>query len=171
MATPRQRKVRNILVRTEAQLYYGLLFAGITGLVNVGMLLCWVGLSTAPLSAMGFDVISLVMDKIQPSVPSLLIAGGLLILNMATAFLLGIVISHRTFGPTVPIIRQLDRLNAGNYAYRIRLRRGDHLADVAAKINQLTDALAAAQGDDEEDEEEEEAARAADAAAAGESAA
>lgn len=57
------------------------------------------------------------------------------------AFLLGIVISHRTFGPTVRINDFLEKLIAGDYSARVNFREGDHLKDLLSPMNKLAETL------------------------------
>lgn len=55
---------------------------------------------------------------------------------------LSAVISHRTFGPTVPILRQIEAMIAGDMSKRVVLRPGDHLVDISARLNELAEKLA-----------------------------
>jgi HAMP domain-containing protein len=52
-----------------------------------------------------------------------------------------VVFSHRIFGPTVPIRRHIQKLIAGDYSSRIRLRSGDEFKALAAELNTLAEKL------------------------------
>lgn len=54
---------------------------------------------------------------------------------------LWMVFSHRVFGPTVPIQRQLGKLIEGSYDGEIKLRKNDELKDIAESLNILTRTL------------------------------
>lgn len=52
-------------------------------------------------------------------------------------------LSHRVFGPFVPIKRHIAELAAGNYSSRFRLRRDDELGEIMEALNELAEALEA----------------------------
>lgn len=64
-----------------------------------------------------------------------LLPGGLL------SFLLGVLISHRTFGPTVPLKEFLRKLLEGDYSARVRFRQKDHFQELLPLLNQLAEKL------------------------------
>jgi signal transduction histidine kinase len=66
------------------------------------------------------------------------------VLFYVAAFLLGIAISHKIYGPFVNIERMLNRYLAGDYSDRIKLRKDDDakVHEVAVAINKLADKLA-----------------------------
>jgi HAMP domain-containing protein len=65
---------------------------------------------------------------------------GVVIMSVMT-FALWTYFSHRIFGPTVPIRRQIENLCAGKYSERIQLRKYDELKDVAGALNRLAEVL------------------------------
>jgi hypothetical protein len=70
---------------------------------------------------------------------------ALLLLGSAV-FLGGVVVvglleSHRTAGAAFAIRRAVDGLRDGQTEVRVRLRRGDHLQDLARSINQLAETI------------------------------
>jgi len=70
---------------------------------------------------------------------------ALLLLGSAV-FLGGVVVvglleSHRTAGAAFAIRRAVDGLRDGQPQVRVRLRRGDHLQDLARSINQLAETI------------------------------
>jgi len=55
--------------------------------------------------------------------------------------LVGVLESHRTAGAAFAIRRAVDAIRDGQPQIRVRLRRGDHLQDVARSINQLAETI------------------------------
>jgi len=69
-----------------------------------------------------------------------------LLLMGSAVFLGGVVVvglmeSHRTAGAAFAIRRAVDGLRDGRTQVRVRLRRGDHLQDLARSINQLAETI------------------------------
>ncbi len=56
-------------------------------------------------------------------------------------FLVGFLESHRTAGAAYAIRRAVDGLRDGESQVRVRLRRGDHLQELARSINQLAETI------------------------------
>jgi len=54
---------------------------------------------------------------------------------------LGVMLSHRIFGPIVPIRAHVLRLIEGDYSSRIHLRTHDQFKDVATDLNTLAERL------------------------------
>jgi hypothetical protein len=55
--------------------------------------------------------------------------------------LVGVMESHRTAGAAFAIRRAVDAIRDGRSETRVRLRRGDHLQDLARSINQLAETI------------------------------
>lgn len=55
--------------------------------------------------------------------------------------LVGVLESHRTAGAAFAIRRAVDAIRDGQPQIRVRLRRGDHLQDLAQSINQLAETI------------------------------
>ncbi|HWU42437.1 MAG TPA: HAMP domain-containing protein [Bdellovibrio sp.] len=66
------------------------------------------------------------------SVLAVVLAGGL-------CFVFALSLTHRFFGPMVPISRHLEELKKGNFQSRIKLRDKDELYDLSQQLNQLTE--------------------------------
>ena len=49
----------------------------------------------------------------------------------------GLIITHRYYGPLIPILRALRAFRDGDYSARVHLRPGDELRDVARVINEI----------------------------------
>lgn len=59
----------------------------------------------------------------------------------ALAFLLGIALTHKVFGPMVQIERALKRLADGDYKARGALRKNDEFHEIMDSINELATKL------------------------------
>lgn len=124
-----QRRWKNLLVSPESQIEYGTLFLAVSIVVHaITTLICletyaaWkakaVEMNGVPLAAM---ILALVL---------------VYLLLYGFAFLLGLVISHRLYGPMVAVERFVARLREGDYSARLALRRRDD-----AKVRALADNL------------------------------
>jgi hypothetical protein len=60
---------------------------------------------------------------------------------VAGVIAIGVLESHRTAGAAYAIRRSIDQIREGRTGVRVRLRRGDHLKDLAAALNQLAESL------------------------------
>lgn len=66
---------------------------------------------------------------------------GFVFFALVTVVLTGILISHRYYGPMVPILRTLRGMKEDNYEELVRLRPGDELQELARALNELQDHL------------------------------
>jgi signal transduction histidine kinase len=80
------------------------------------------------------------LSLVTEGAPWILLMAGAAVL-LGGIVLVGVVESHRTAGAAFAIRRTVDALSAGSLGARIRLRRGDHLQDLAAAINRLAEVL------------------------------
>jgi signal transduction histidine kinase len=53
----------------------------------------------------------------------------------------GFRLSHRIWGPVIPLRRQINDLKNGNYQARIQLRPGDEFVELAEDLNALAHSL------------------------------
>jgi methyl-accepting chemotaxis protein len=65
----------------------------------------------------------------------------IVLLYIALNILFSILLSHRLVGPTIAFRRHIQALIKGNYTSRIRLRKHDAFAEVAADLNKLAEVL------------------------------
>lgn len=70
---------------------------------------------------------------------ALLLVGSAVFLG--GVILVGVLESHRTAGAAYAIRRALDAIRDGRPDIRVRLRRGDHLQDLATSVNQLAETI------------------------------
>lgn len=59
------------------------------------------------------------------------------LLLLPIAFISAILASHKIAGPLVRIKRSLNQMISGDYNLTVKLRKGDHLQDVAELLNKL----------------------------------
>lgn len=136
-----RRKIKHILVKSGAQLRLFYPFAVLL-IVNV---LTWMAaywwISTPAAANSTSEIVRLETAHYLAS--NLVVVGlvGVTLSGLLT-FIFWLTLSHRIFGPEVPILRQLDQMIAGNFQSRIRLRRRDEWMEVANRINQLSEKLA-----------------------------
>lgn len=69
------------------------------------------------------------------SVLGFVIVSGLVVLHQALRF------SHRIAGPTYRINESIKRVRSGDVGFRINLRKGDYLGEIADEMNLLLDWL------------------------------
>jgi len=74
----------------------------------------------------------------RPSFALLLVGSAVF---LGGVVLVGFLESHRTAGAAFAIRRVVDGLRDGQSQVRVRLRRGDHLQDLAHSINQLAETI------------------------------
>ena len=60
---------------------------------------------------------------------------------VAGVIAIGVLESHKTAGAAYAIRRSIDQIREGRTGVRVRLRRGDHLQDLAKALNQLAESL------------------------------
>ena len=69
----------------------------------------------------------------------LLLLGSVVFLG--GVIIVGVLESHRTAGAAYAIRRAVDAIRDGRPDIRIRLRRGDHLQDLATSVNRLAETI------------------------------
>jgi hypothetical protein len=134
-----RRDPRNFFIPKSGQSTYGLVFVALSSGGILGVLAGCLA-SLPPPEGSGSLWESLVHS---PQTQRLLFALTLQgFLNLIVSFTLGIIISHRTFGPIIiPIRRHIENLISGNYTSRVKLRKSDHFQDLAEQLNKLAETL------------------------------
>jgi len=59
----------------------------------------------------------------------------LIVVSMAIVFVLSVLLSHRVAGPADKIVKSLESIGEGNLTMHIRLRKKDHLKEIAQALN------------------------------------
>lgn len=123
---------RIILVNRDFQLRY----AGAA--VGVGLITTSLSVFVTLFPLYVFEIL-----RIPRFLPWPILAGmGIaLVINVASVFGMGIVITHRIAGPMYSIVRHLRRIGLGFYGYHMRIRDGDDLRYVVRNVNDMIDSL------------------------------
>lgn len=139
-----RRSLRNILVAPGGQvrLAFGM---PIGGMLAVAFLL-WALKNTllSRLSEMQATAPNLQgsFEELQQVVSLICNLGvGFLLVGIVMVAAFGLLISHRYYGPQVPILRSLQALKAGKYDESIQLRGMDELKEIAQAVNELAHEL------------------------------
>jgi hypothetical protein len=73
--------------------------------------------------------------------PLMLLAGGFLVASALTVVAQSLRVANRVAGPEFRLCQALQRIRSGDVAFRVHLRRGDLLTDMAYECNELLDWL------------------------------
>ena len=133
-----RRKLKNLLIFPESQVRYGLVFLTLATFVHIAMTIIVLKIYSAWGTSEG---------EFPVNVPVWILLAGLFVLYFAIqafAFLLGLFMSHKVFGPLVPIRRLVEDLKNGNPGQPVHLRKTDEpiLLDLAHDLNELAQKLA-----------------------------
>lgn len=131
MRNKNRRYIRNLLINPEAQIRYGLFFMAASILVHAVTTVLAIQIYaqfTAPAAqeeTMSFKFI-------------LSVIAVLYLVIYGFSFLLGLLISHRLYGPLVNIHRAMTKIKDGDFSARIVLRKNDDqkLKELADTINE-----------------------------------
>lgn len=74
-------------------------------------------------------------------VPLALVAGGFLFASASVVLLQSMRVAARVAGPELRLVRAMQRIREGDISFRVNLRRGDLLTDLARECNDLLDWL------------------------------
>ena len=136
-----KRTINGLFVRPKRQLSYTLailssgifLMAMLTGFFVYKVTLIVEGLKNiAPATAMEL------LSSFDPIIDGMILCQ---ILMWAFCIMVGVLVTHRIFGPVVPIVRHIKNLAEGDYSSRIHLRSGDSMNEIADALNELAETL------------------------------
>jgi two-component system phosphate regulon sensor histidine kinase PhoR len=137
----KKRSLRNLFVRPERQIRITFLILS-GGIFSMALLTGYfmVYLAALVTEMRERDPISAVLlyDFIRPMFVKL-VCGQVLLWGVS--ILLGVVITHRIYGPLIPILRHVRALAAGDFSSRVHLREKDEMGDLAAALNELATSL------------------------------
>lgn len=74
-------------------------------------------------------------------VPLFLAVLGFTVASGAVVVFQALRFSNRIAGPAYRLVKSMERIRGGDIGFRVNLRRGDHLIDVATEMNNLLDWL------------------------------
>jgi hypothetical protein len=132
---------RQYVVDARYQLRTGILvgLVAVVLLVLLNASLILPSRSTSPTSTTRVTSLQPSQDASNRSSFALLLLGSAVFLGGVVV--VGLLESHRTAGAAFAIRRAVDGMREGQTEVRIRLRRGDHLQDLAQSINQLAETI------------------------------
>ena len=137
-----RRTFKGLLVKPREQIKYSFIFMG------GGMLILTIFIGVVMFSlnrtlvsveiAYGLDpeVASAIRSSLTATLSIALLLSAVL---SASAILLGLQMSHRLYGPLVPIQRHISEMKSGNFSTRIQLRKNDELLELQEALNDLAE--------------------------------
>lgn len=132
---------RRFLLKPRAQIRLSVVASGIVliALVVFNLTLYSATMRTAALVLENApETAALVKAQDRIDVYVLVLLSSLFVLG---TFVMGIVETHRTVGAAFNIERRLHEMENGNYAVRVRLRKGDQLRELETAVNRLGESL------------------------------
>ncbi len=90
------------------------------------------------------DVLPTLLNSLQWSVIFVGLFGVVLTLSMLA---MGVMLSHRIFGPQIPISALVSKLKDGDYSARAHLRKDDEFKELVAELNGLAETLQSKYGE------------------------
>ena len=131
MNTGSRRKLKNLLIFPESQVRYGLVFLSLATFTHVALTVIVLKLYSEWQTSEG-DV----------SAPIWVLLVGLFVLYFmlqAFAFVLGLLMSHKVFGPLVPIRKLVEDMKSGKPVTPVVLRKNDEpvMKELADDLNEL----------------------------------
>jgi signal transduction histidine kinase len=144
----KRRRWRNLWIQPSGQVR--LVFAlPLIGLLAVEALLM---VLNSVLTGRLSDLVAMVPQATSPIIETSDAMRGILLVVMgivficAVAFLISaLLISHRYYGPLVPLLRTVKGMKEGDFKQRIHLRKGDELHELAEAVNALAESFEAKQ--------------------------
>jgi methyl-accepting chemotaxis protein len=141
-----RRTLRGMLIKPREQIKYSFMFMGGGMLILtlfIGVVIYSLNRTMLSLEA-AYGLDAEISQVIRSAFTSTLTVALLLSAVLAGfAFLLGIQMSHRIYGPLVPLQRQIGEIKKGNYAARVKLRKHDELVELQDSLNDLAESLGA----------------------------
>lgn len=139
-----RRTLKGIIVRPVKQIRYAFLFVG-------GGMLMLTGFIAVTLYYIRQTIFSLeIAYRLDREITGALIDSltGMLTLAFVVAaifsvlsIVLGMQMSHRYYGPIIPLLRHVEELRNGNYSSRVKLRQSDELIEIQDALNGLAETL------------------------------
>ncbi len=132
-----RRRLKNLLINPEQQIRYGTLFLAVSMCVHAVA----TGLVYAIYVAWRDQIIQLSQTSLVTMVGGMIAVYFLL---FAFSFVLGLMISHRLYGPLVAFEHHFRKVQEGDLNSRVVLRKADDvkMKELAEMVNQMTARLA-----------------------------
>lgn len=140
-----RRKLKGLFVKPREQIKYSFMFMGggmLLLTLFIGVVMFTMNQTMISIEA-AYGLDAEIANAIRGSLTATLaIALMLSAVLSAFAMMLGIQMSHRLYGPLIPIQKHIEELKNGNYASRIHLRKNDELQELQDSLNELAEELA-----------------------------
>lgn len=139
-----QRSLKNILVKPNRHLKVVIYTFGVATLISSLSMMALIAsliFSFSDLSSRNALPLDAHTQFIGLLKITLACAGVFGIGTIVLALSVGLLVSHRVFGPMVPISAQINELIAGNYQARGKLRGNDLFHEIMGGLNQLAEKL------------------------------
>ncbi len=139
-----RRLLRNFIIRPGVQIRY-LVYILSVGLVFMLVMFSFMLMTLTRMFSQAAQIANIEYD-IQLAIQNAIISAWIVFALSCIAFaglsaVIGILLTHRVFGPIVPIRRHLAALKKGNYKQVTQLRQHDELKEVADDLNQVSELL------------------------------
>lgn len=144
-----RRSLKNILVKPREQLRYAFIFfgGGLAVMATYIILFLYYLNVTITNLATSYSIAPDVAGTISTALLTASIATVVFSVTLTLImFSAGVALSHRIFGPAVPILRLIEDLRAGKFASRGHLRKRDEFQDIMTELNELAADLQAKYG-------------------------
>jgi len=135
------RSIRGFLVRPKQQLRGTLIIVGICIFFQLLMLIAF---------RSALDSVITQFAQSNPEMAAQMSASTVSVFRLMVMYvfflafvtlLIGIVITHRTYGPLVPLMRHVENLTQRKFDARVHLRDTDELQELADALNLLAETL------------------------------
>lgn len=132
---PRERR-RTLLINRETQrrIVYAISF-----FPTLGLALCCVIVAIFARKLLGEAVrADAELPSLAPLFMSLL---GFVLISAVVVLVQALRFSHRVAGPSYRLCKSIERIRSGDISFRVNLRDGDHLSEIANEVNRLLEWL------------------------------
>ncbi len=139
-----RRTLRGHLIKPKKQIKYAVIFmGGGTMMLSIFIAIALYYLDqTAVALEVAYRLDHEVVKALQNSLSGMLIlALGVSVILSVVSIQVGLHMSHRFYGPVIPICRHIEELKNGNYTSRIHLRQNDELTEIQNELNELAEVL------------------------------
>jgi nitrogen fixation/metabolism regulation signal transduction histidine kinase len=142
--TQNRRSVKNVFVRPREQFRLAIYFvaAACLGIGMFTLIQYYLMRRLVVELALAYKIEAEIVGYIQNAMFSGLLFCLILCAScIFFAIFFGVRLSHRIYGPLVPMLRHVESLQKGDYSARIKLRSGDEFQDLQTALNTLTEEL------------------------------
>jgi methyl-accepting chemotaxis protein len=134
------RSIRNYLIRPKSQLRFSLTLMSVSSIALIAITFISFRIVTGfvPLLMAEARAGSADLGLIWPDLKFVV---AICALSMVSSLALGILYSHRFYGPLIPLLKQIEAIKSGDFSVRGRLRQSDEMKEVMTALNELAESL------------------------------